>query len=101
MRIRDTYLDFLSTKKSMVFHDVYCPEDQPYPVDIYKKESVEDAISYFFYQLKQSLSAQADNDVPDAKDQLECVEIMSNQFDELMIELNVFRKNEAQKNTPE
>ena len=101
MRIRDVNLDFLSMEKSIVFHDVYCPEDQPCPFDIHKKESVENAISYFFHQLKQSLGAQAECDYPDAEDKLACVEIMSNQFDEMEAELNEFRKNEAQKNTPE
>ena len=103
MRIRDINLDFLSTKKSIVIHDCYAPEEEPcvYQVHEIDQKRSEELISYFFHQVKQSLHAQADNDVPDAEDQLDCVEILSHLFDQLMLELDTHRKSVAQKNTPE
>ena len=103
MRIRDINLDFLSTKKSILIHDCFAPEEQPCEFrvhDIDQKRS-ETLISYFFHQVKQSLHAQVNCDVPDADDQLDCVEILSHLFDQLMLELDSHRKNVAQKNTPE
>ena len=69
-------------------------------IELDQKRSGE-LISYFFHQVKQSLHAQVDNDVPEAEDQLDGIEILSHLFDQLMLELDSHRKNLAQKNTPE
>ncbi len=103
MRIRDINLDFLSAKTSILIHDVYAPEEQPceFPVHDLDQRRSKELVSYFFHQVKQSLHAQVNCDVPDAQEQLDCVEILSTLFDQLMLELDCHRKNVAQKNTPE
>ena len=100
MRIRDVNFDFLSTKKTFCIHDGYAPEETPFRFEHHDGERIEgDAISYFFHQVKQNLTAQLDNDGWGVEDQLECVEELSNRFDLLMLELVSFRKKA--KSTPE
>ena len=92
MSIRDINFDFLSTQKTFYIYDVYSPEETPFRFDNQTQQREGDAISLFFHQVKQNLTAQVDNDVWEAEGQLECIEELSNRFDLLMLELDGYRK---------
>ena len=90
--MRDVNLDFVSTKKSIVIRDLLAPDEHPFEFEVHDLARVQDGIWYFFDQVKQSLALQEDDE---AKEQLECVEVLSNQFDDLMIELKGFREKQT------